>query len=102
MGEQLIVRTSILFTGTWRRVVLAFSLRKNMRTLLDTSSPEDELSCVHGLRALASLFIYIIHRSVFAMFYPFSNRTQVAEVSNILIVRKLKSYSLKLETILTN
>ncbi|KAF4517090.1 hypothetical protein B566_EDAN007012 [Ephemera danica] len=66
--------------GTLRRVVLAFSFPKNMRALLDTSVPEDELSCVHGLRALASLFIYLIHRSVFAMFYPFTNRTQVAEL----------------------
>ncbi|XP_065335733.1 O-acyltransferase like protein-like [Cloeon dipterum] len=66
--------------GTFRRLLLAFSLRRNWRSLVDTDVPEDELSCLHGLRCFASLMIYVIHKVVFILFHPFSNRTDVSDL----------------------
>ncbi|XP_059485094.1 nose resistant to fluoxetine protein 6-like [Neocloeon triangulifer] len=66
--------------GTFNRLLLAFSFRRNWRSLVDTDVPEDELSCLHGMRFIASLMIYIIHKVVFILFHPFSNRTDVANL----------------------
>ena len=71
-----------LSPGVMTRVALAFSLRRNVRSLLRTEVAHDDISCLHGLRAIFSLIIYLIHRGVFGLFIPFVNRTELAEVKH--------------------
>lgn len=69
-----------LSEGLLTRVAMAFSLKRNMRDLLRTDVPDDDISCLHGLRAIFSLIIYILHRQVFGLFVPMTNRTELAEI----------------------
>ncbi|XP_046385954.1 nose resistant to fluoxetine protein 6-like [Ischnura elegans] len=69
------------------RVLLAYSIRRNLRELFRTdkaneepTAPADDIGCLHGIRAIFSLSIYIIHRMVFGLFIPYTNRTYVAEL----------------------
>jgi hypothetical protein len=68
------------FPGVGQRFVLAFSLKRNTIDLLKTDTAYDDINCLHGIRAVFSLIIYLIHRGVFGLFVPFINRTELAEV----------------------
>jgi hypothetical protein len=81
------------FLGVMTRVALAFSLRRNAQDLLCTDAQDDDICCLHGLRAVFSLVIYLIHRGVFGLFVPFVNRTELAQVlpSSYALTRRLFS-----------
>ncbi|XP_065335548.1 nose resistant to fluoxetine protein 6-like [Cloeon dipterum] len=62
-----------------QRFLLAFSLSRNTGDLMKTDTAFDDINCLHGIRAVFSLIIYLIHRGVFGLFIPFTNRTELAE-----------------------
>ncbi|XP_046385947.1 nose resistant to fluoxetine protein 6-like [Ischnura elegans] len=64
--------------GVLVRTFLAFSFRTNMRTLLDTSTPKDELSCLNGLRTILSLILFFLHRGLLILAGSVANRNEVA------------------------
>lgn len=64
----------------FRRVITQFSLKKNTKFLLETSSA-DEISGLDGIRALNVLGLLMSHKSFALFFNPYINRTQMAEVS---------------------
>ncbi|XP_046385952.1 nose resistant to fluoxetine protein 6-like [Ischnura elegans] len=65
--------------GILVRIFLAFSFRSNMRTLLDTSTPKNELSCLNGLRTILCLILFFLHRGLLILFGSVANRTEMAE-----------------------
>jgi len=70
----------ILNIGMFARIMVAFSFRHNWRILMDTDVPQDELSCLHGVRFVSSFMIFTIHKLIFNLYGPYSNRTELAHV----------------------
>ncbi|XP_069696137.1 uncharacterized protein [Periplaneta americana] len=65
-------------------LVKAFSLRKNLRTLLNTDSNQHDISCLHGIRALNAFALLVFHKFLVLCFTPFINKTYGAETfSNV-------------------
>ncbi|KAG8222733.1 hypothetical protein J437_LFUL008129 [Ladona fulva] len=54
-----------MIEGKWTRIFLTFSFRSNLRMLLDTETPIDEIGCLHGIRAFFCIFLYLLHKSFF-------------------------------------
>lgn len=61
------------------KILEAFSVSKNWNQLMEVPIEKDELSCVHGLRFIFSMFIYVSHRNIFRMFVPVANRSEMVE-----------------------
>ncbi|XP_055388421.1 nose resistant to fluoxetine protein 6-like isoform X2 [Condylostylus longicornis] len=57
----------------------AFSLKKNILWLLDTTPSSDDISTVHGIRFVNAIMLLVSHKSMAALFNPFMNRTYLAE-----------------------
>ncbi|XP_068082920.1 nose resistant to fluoxetine protein 6-like [Anabrus simplex] len=66
-------------SGKPLKMLSAFSLRKNIRTLLSTNSSSDDIKSIHGVRALNAVALLIFHKKVASMFNPYINRTSTTE-----------------------
>ncbi|KAI5746327.1 hypothetical protein M8J77_002434 [Diaphorina citri] len=60
-----------------KSILLAFSLYRTWPQLWDTSLQPGEITCVHGVRFLAVIFIYVQHKLFFGMFNMICNRTDM-------------------------
>jgi hypothetical protein len=78
---QLYNKNFFLISGKTLRLIKAFSLKRNLRTLLNTESAPSDITCLHGIRALNALALIIFHKSVALHFNPYVNRTHMAEVT---------------------
>jgi len=65
------------------RLIRAFSLKRNLRTLLDTESTQSDISCLHGIRSLNAIGLIIFHKSAALFFNPYVNRTYMTEVKQL-------------------
>jgi len=64
------------------RLITAFSLKRNLKTLFSTDAGPADIKCIHGIRFIASIWIYFIHKGLFGLgFTPMTNRTEFSEVS---------------------
>nr|XP_033338952.1 uncharacterized protein LOC117227633 isoform X1 [Megalopta genalis] len=71
----------ILSSGSYsERIIMAFSLRKNLKTLLKRGTNSFDISCIHGLRAIGALLIYTAHKFVPLLTMPYVNRLDVSQV----------------------
>lgn len=78
-----------MFMRTWSfadagqsAAVRAFSLKQTTAKLLREGSAEGDIECIHGIRALCSLALYIAHKLIPLAMTPFTNRTYLTEVSH--------------------
>ncbi|XP_078037167.1 uncharacterized protein LOC144470165 isoform X2 [Augochlora pura] len=62
------------------RIIMAFSLRKNLKTLLKKGTSNFDISCIHGLRAIGAIIIYIAHKFVPLLAVPYVNRLDITHV----------------------
>ncbi|KDR21234.1 Nose resistant to fluoxetine protein 6 [Zootermopsis nevadensis] len=65
--------------GKTVRLLKAFSLKKNFRTLLKTENVSNDFACLHGIRTLNAVALIVFHKSVALYFNPYVNRTYMAE-----------------------
>lgn len=63
--------------------MLAFSLKQSVRKLFREGNAEGDIECIHGIRALCSIALYIAHKLIPLGMMPFTNRNFLTEVSNI-------------------
>lgn len=59
---------------------MSFSLRRTIKALLKETTGGADITCVHGIRALATIALYVAHQLVTIARIPFSNRTSLTEV----------------------
>ncbi|XP_043256336.1 uncharacterized protein LOC122399606 [Colletes gigas] len=64
------------------RIIMSFSLRRTVRSLLKTGSNDFDIACIHGIRTLVTILIYIAHQLIPVSRLPFSNRIDLTEVAN--------------------
>lgn len=62
---------------------MAFSLRKNLKSLLSLERPENDIASVHGIRFLNAFMLIAAHKSMALFFNPYINRVEMSEVNNI-------------------
>jgi hypothetical protein len=61
------------------RIIMSFSLRRTIKTLLKKVNATD-ITCIHGIRTLITIAVYIVHRLIIISQIPFSNRIFLTEV----------------------
>ena len=59
---------------------MAFSLRKNIKQLLVDLPAEGDINCIHGVRAVCTIALYLAHKVITLAFSPYSNRVALTEV----------------------
>lgn len=71
--------------------IVAFSLRKNVITLISTKRSADDIEAVHGIRFLNAIMLLLAHKSMALFFLPYANRTEMVEVSLLQIKNALNN-----------
>lgn len=59
---------------------MSFSLRRTIKALLKETTSGEDITCIHGIRALATIALYVAHQLITISRIPFSNRTSLTEV----------------------
>lgn len=59
----------IVFSGTIANMLLAFSVRRNLKQICDKTIGEDTISTVHGLRSLSMVWIVLGHVCIVSFKY---------------------------------
>lgn len=60
---------------------MSFSLRRTIRSLLKKESGKGGIPCIHGIRSLITIMLYISHQVITISMLPFSNRIEFTEVT---------------------
>ncbi|KAH0564337.1 nose resistant to fluoxetine protein 6-like [Cotesia glomerata] len=60
-------------------ILLSFSLKRNFRKLISLQRSQNDIATVHGVRAINALMLIVAHKSMAIFFYPYANRTTMAE-----------------------
>lgn len=58
---------------------MAFSLRKNVRSLCSLKRDPSDIQAVHGIRFVNAFLLVVSHKSMALFFDPYVNRTQMTE-----------------------
>lgn len=64
---------------------MSFSLRRTVRSLFKKESGKGGIPCIHGIRSLITIMLYISHQVITISMLPFSNRIEFTEVTINLI-----------------
>ncbi|KAK1137956.1 hypothetical protein K0M31_002448 [Melipona bicolor] len=64
------------------RIIMSFSLRRTCRSLFREGSSGADITCIHGIRALNTIVLYIAHQVIIISRLPFANRIEFTEVAN--------------------
>ncbi|XP_076182322.1 uncharacterized protein LOC143154256 [Ptiloglossa arizonensis] len=64
------------------RIIMSFSLRRTVRSLLKRGTSEIDIACIHGIRTLVTIVLYIAHQLIVISRLPFANRIDLTEVAN--------------------
>ncbi|KAJ9593680.1 hypothetical protein L9F63_014775, partial [Diploptera punctata] len=79
IGTWIDKKQRSVFKGKILSILKAFSLQKNVKTLLCKDKSTDDIPYLHGIRALNALALVIFHKSAALAFRPFINRTSMIE-----------------------
>ncbi|GLH06368.1 uncharacterized protein GBIM_11901, partial [Gryllus bimaculatus] len=63
---------------------MAFSLRRNWAALVATlgAGGDGDIPCIHGVRALFSLSLYVAHKVITLALMPYVNRVELTQAAN--------------------
>jgi len=62
------------------RIIMSFSLRRTIKTLLKKTMNGTDITCIHGIRTLTTVILYIGHQLMIISRLPLSNRIFLTEV----------------------
>ncbi|PSN54851.1 hypothetical protein C0J52_12407 [Blattella germanica] len=68
--------------GQMKRLVMAFSIKKNIDELTADLPAEGDINCIHGIRAIFTAALYLAHKVIMLCLSPYTNRVSLTEVSN--------------------
>ncbi|XP_017782884.1 PREDICTED: nose resistant to fluoxetine protein 6-like [Nicrophorus vespilloides] len=60
--------------------IMAFSLRRNLQSMLSIEKQANDLEAVHGIRFINALMLIFSHKSMALLFLPYTNRTAMSEI----------------------
>ncbi|XP_053977919.1 uncharacterized protein LOC128875916 [Hylaeus volcanicus] len=64
------------------RIIMSFSLRRTVSSLLKRGTSETDIACIHGIRSLVTIALYVAHQLIPISRLPYSNRIDLTEVAN--------------------
>jgi len=67
---------------------MSFSLRRTIKILLKKGISATDITCIHGIRTLITIALYIAHKLIIVPRMPLSNRIYFTEV----IVYKIRKF----------
>lgn len=73
------METFAYFTGKLQRLLMAFSWKRTTAELLSPGT-EEEISCIHGIKAVFTVMLYIAHKTIPLGLTPYHNRIQLTKV----------------------
>ncbi|CAL7949192.1 unnamed protein product [Xylocopa violacea] len=82
------------------RIIMSFSLRRTVRSLLRRETSDFDIACIHGIRAIVTIILYVAHQIPMIARLPFSNRIAFTEVANIPISSVLRASMVYTDTFL--
>ncbi|XP_031776167.1 nose resistant to fluoxetine protein 6-like [Apis florea] len=56
------------------RIAMGFSLRRSARSLFKRGAGNNDISCVHGIKSILAILIYIGHKIMITVIIPYKNR----------------------------
>lgn len=62
---------------------MSFSLRRTIKALLKEATDAADITCIYGIRALATIVLYVAHQLITISRIPFSNRISLTEVRSL-------------------
>ncbi|XP_024083570.1 nose resistant to fluoxetine protein 6 isoform X2 [Cimex lectularius] len=57
------------FSGIWKEIILAFSVKRNISTICDKSVGDDTIPTIHGLRSISMAWVILGHTCINAFKY---------------------------------
>ncbi|KAK0159785.1 hypothetical protein PV327_010861 [Microctonus hyperodae] len=65
------------------RIIMSFSLRRTIKILMKPVQVDsNDINCIHGIRSLATIALYVGHKMIPIAGLPYANRITLTEVSN--------------------
>nr|CAD7401224.1 unnamed protein product [Timema cristinae] len=68
------------YRGKLEKMLMAFSIKKTLPELLSVEKGDGDIKCIHGIRALATVALYVAHKVLALAFLPYSNRIKLTQV----------------------
>lgn len=59
---------------------MSFSLWRTIKALFKDTTDGADITCVHGIRTLATIALYVAHQLIAIARIPFNNRASLTEV----------------------
>ncbi|GLV31608.1 drop dead [Carabus blaptoides fortunei] len=76
------IKTDIQETTKVDQMLMSFSLKRTLGTLLKRETEPDEIKCIHGIRTICTFALYIAHKLIPIGHLPFTNKVSLTEISN--------------------
>lgn len=64
------------------RIVMGFSLRRTAKSLFKKETGPNDITCIHGMKSILAVFIYVAHRNMITSITPYLNRMYYAHMAN--------------------
>lgn len=65
---------------------MAFSLKRTLKALFgDKETSSSDIGCIHGIRSLSTIALYVAHKLIPTSRIPYANRVSLTEVRDIFI-----------------
>ncbi|KAL7286331.1 hypothetical protein TKK_0019289 [Trichogramma kaykai] len=65
------------------RMIMSFSLRRTLRDLFGYKPPSShEIGCIHGIRTLATIALFVAHKLIPLSRIPYVNRSSLTEIAS--------------------
>lgn len=82
-----------MFLGSYsERIIMSFSLKRTVKALFERKeTSSSDIGCIHGIRSLATIALYIAHKLIPASSLPYANRAALTEVRFQLFIIKMRT-----------
>lgn len=70
----------LLVENSLERIVMGFSLRRTAKSLFKKETGPNDITCIHGMKSILAVFIYVAHRNMIMSITPYLNRMYYAHV----------------------
>lgn len=82
--ERIVENEKIQHSGGLNQILMAFSLKSTSPLLFnaDDGSDEDQVGCIHGIKAIGTIMLFIALRAIPLGRMPFDNRNEMTDLLN--------------------
>ncbi|CAG2064720.1 unnamed protein product [Timema podura] len=71
---------------------MAFSIKKTLPELLSVKRGDGNIQCLHGIRTVCTVALYLTHKYMALMVIPYSNRIYLAQISQQPLSMMLRAF----------